>query len=159
MTKIQNLTEIWDTMMLRGMLSDLILEFGENYGAPVEAAPDSVRRLIDLVRERGVCFVCIKENKIVGAIGGLIHENLFNNKLTMLSELFWYTTPAERGGTVGGRLLRKYLDYGEEKGFSIVMTTLSSTNPSIGRALERKGFHRKEQNFIKWGRGVIGVGR
>jgi len=96
---------------------------------------------------KGVVF--LEEGK--GLLMALIHPTIWNNKIYTMQELAWYVKPEFRHTTVGYRLLKAYIEYGEElkedgriKFFSV---SKMDTSPNI--KYEKFGFRKKDENWIK----------
>lgn len=83
----------------------------------------------------------------VGFIGGALHDHLFNPAVRVLSELFWWVTPSERGGRAGFMLLSTFTLFGQANADMVVMT-LESNSPVKFGTLEHFGYRVKETNFI-----------
>ena len=129
---------------------DLVIDFSLEYGADTVADYKDTERLVEKIMVDGVGYMYSnKAGKIVGVIGGLSYPNVFNNKLIMLGELFWYVSKDYRGGLAGGKLLNAFLKEAEEKELNVVLSTLDST-PDIDASLMKKGFQLKEKSWILW---------
>ena len=96
---------------------------------------------------KGVIF--LEEGK--GLLMALIHPTIWNNKIHTMQELAWYVKPEFRHTTVGYRLLKAYIEYGDElkedgriKFFSV---SKMDTSPDI--KYQKFGFRKKDENWIK----------
>ena len=96
---------------------------------------------------KGVVF--LEERK--GLLMALIHPTIWNNKINTMQELAWYVKPEFRHTTVGYRLLKAYIEYGNElkedgriKFFSV---SKMDTSPDI--KYQKFGFRKKDENWIK----------
>ena len=96
---------------------------------------------------KGVVF--LEEGK--GLLMALIHPTIWNNKINTMQELAWYVKPEFRHTTVGYRLLKAYIEYGNElkedgriKFFSV---SKMDTSPDI--KYQKFGFRKKDENWIK----------
>lgn len=96
---------------------------------------------------KGVVF--LEEGK--GLLMALIHPTIWNNKIHTMQELAWYVKPEFRHTTVGYRLLKAYIEYGDElkedgriKFFSV---SKMDTSPNI--KYQKFGFRKKDENWIK----------
>ena len=96
---------------------------------------------------KGVVF--LEEGK--GLLMALIHPTIWNNKIHTMQELAWYVKPEFRHTTVGYRLLKAYIEYGDElkedgriKFFSV---SKMDTSPDI--KYQKFGFRKKDENWIK----------
>ena len=59
---------------------------------------------------KGVVF--LEEGK--GLLMALIHPTIWDNRINTMQELAWYVKPEFRNTTVGYRLLKSYIEYGDE---------------------------------------------
>ena len=96
---------------------------------------------------KGVLF--LEEGKAL--LMALIHPTIWNNKINTMQELAWYVKPEFRHTTVGYRLLKAYIEYGNElkedgriKFFSV---SKMDTSPDI--KYQKFGFRKKDENWIK----------
>jgi GNAT superfamily N-acetyltransferase len=105
-------------------------------------------RLLDnILAGMGVIF--IEDGK--GLIMALISHTAWCDKTFQMYELAWYVKPEHRGGTVGYRLLKTYVDYGKQlkeqgriKIFSIAKMV---TSPNI--KYDKFGFSKLDENWIQ----------
>ncbi len=68
-------------------------------------------RLLDTILA-GAGIVFIEDN--VGLIMALITPTIWCDKTLYMQELAWYVVPEKRNTSVGYRLLKKYVDYGNQ---------------------------------------------
>ena len=59
---------------------------------------------------KGVIF--IEEGK--GLLMAMIHPTIWDNTVLTMQELAWYVKPEFRNSTIGYRLLKSYIEYGNE---------------------------------------------
>jgi GNAT superfamily N-acetyltransferase len=105
-------------------------------------------RLLDtIIAGAGVIF--IEPGK--GLIMALISHTAWCDKTFQMYELAWYVKPEHRGGTTGYRLLKAYVDYGNElkasgriKLFSIAKMV---TSPDV--KYQKFGFSKLDENWIQ----------
>ena len=97
----------------------------------------------------GAGIIFIEPNK--GLIMALIAPSVWCNKTLQLYELAWYVKPEHRNTSIGYRLLKQYVDYGNElkqsgriKFFSIGKMV---TSPNI--KYEKFGFKKLDENWIQ----------
>ena len=127
--------------------------------AAVNMLKDEVKRpeLINLgalqaLAERGMsegtAFVAMSSEVPVGALGGLLVNNIYNPDILTLCEMFWYVVPEYRN-TRAGALLFKAFD--EKAAWCADESTLSILPSSIIniKTLEKRGFHLEELGFRK----------
>ena len=110
--------------------------------------PTYINKLLDgILAGSGIVF--LEENK--GFIMGLITHTTWCNKTYQLYELAWYVKPEYRNTSIGYRLLKAYIDYGQKlndegriKLFSIVKMV---TSPNI--KYEKFGFKKLEETWVQ----------
>jgi GNAT superfamily N-acetyltransferase len=105
-------------------------------------------RLLDnILAGMGVIF--IEDGK--GFIMALISHTAWCDKTFQMYELAWYVKPEHRGGTVGYRLLKTYVDYGnqlkEQGRIKIFTIGKMVTSPNI--KYEKFGFSKLDENWIQ----------
>jgi GNAT superfamily N-acetyltransferase len=107
-----------------------------------------INRLLDnILAGMGVIF--IEDGK--GFIMALISHTAWCDKTFQMYELAWYVKPEFRGGTVGYRLLKTYVDYGkklkEQGRIKIFTIGKMVTSPNI--KYEKFGFSKLDENWIQ----------
>lgn len=97
----------------------------------------------------GAGVIFIEPNK--GLVMALIAPSVWCNKTLQLYELAWYVKPEHRNTSIGYRLLKQYVDYGNQlkqsgriKFFSIGKMV---TSPNI--KYEKFGFKKLDENWIQ----------
>jgi hypothetical protein len=113
--------------------------------------------LIDLDRIYGLAlegiknksaFVALKGDEYCGAIGGLLHDNLFNPKIKVLTEIFWYVLPEYRKSRAGILLLNAFDKRASEIADEATLSTLPSSVVN-NKSLSKRGFNMSEFAFRK----------
>ena len=87
----------------------------------------------------------------VGLIMALITPTVWCNKTLAMQELAWYVIPEKRNTSVGYRLLKKYVDYGnklKQEG-RIVMFSMTKMITSPDIKYQKFGFCKLEENWIQ----------
>jgi hypothetical protein len=105
-------------------------------------------RLLDtILAGAGVVFI---EDK-VGLIMALITPTIWCDKTFYMQELAWYVTPQKRNTSVGYRLLKKYIEYGNElktQGrISMFAIAKMVTSPNI--KYDKFGFTKLDENWMQ----------
>jgi len=87
----------------------------------------------------------------VGLIMGMITHSVWCDRTFGLHELAWWVKPEHRGGTVGYKLLKAYLAYGEElqRQGRIQFMVMSRLNNSPVLNYGRFGFKRIDENWMR----------
>ena len=85
----------------------------------------------------------------LGAIAGLFTRSIFNRKVVLCGEVFWYVVPKARGSAIGGKLFLEYEKAGKTAAHGITMTLLD-TSPGMDDNLKKRGFVQKERSYVLW---------
>jgi GNAT superfamily N-acetyltransferase len=107
-----------------------------------------INRLLDnILAGMGVIF--IEDGK--GFIMALISHTAWCDKTFQMYELAWYVRPEHRGGTVGYRLLKTYVDYGKQLKAQgrIKIFTIGKMVTSPNIKYEKFGFSKLDENWIQ----------
>jgi hypothetical protein len=87
----------------------------------------------------------------VGLIMALITPTVWCNKTLFMQELAWYVIPEKRNTSIGYRLLKKYVEYGnklkQEGRIALFGMTKMVTSPDIKYG--KFGFSKLEENWIQ----------
>jgi hypothetical protein len=87
----------------------------------------------------------------VGLIMALITPTVWCDKTLFMQELAWYVIPEKRNTSIGYRLLKKYVDYGnklKQEG-RIVMFGMTKMVTSPDIKYSKFGFSKLEENWIQ----------
>ncbi len=113
----------------------------------------SLARFCDVWKEligagAGVIFSYEHDGAIVGAIGGLVHRDLYGEAL-IAEEFFWFIRAAHRGA--GVKLYRRFEQWARERGArQIQMVHLLDLMPGkVARFYLREGFMPIETRYAK----------
>lgn len=95
-----------------------------------------------------VVFLHESDGEITGAIGGLVHPNIYGREL-IAEEFFWFIEPQHRGG--GVQLYRRFEAWAREQCAEwIQMAHLRDLMPSkVARFYEREGYTAIETRYEK----------
>jgi len=110
--------------------------------------PEYWDKLLDTILI-GAGIVYIEPNK--GLIMGIIAPSLWCNKTLQLSEMAWYVKPEFRNGSLGYRLLKQYVDYGNQLKASgrIKFFTMTKMPTSPDIKYNKFGFTKLDENWIQ----------
>ena len=105
-------------------------------------------RLLDTILA-GAGVVFIEDG--VGLIMALITPTVWCDKTFYMQELAWYVKPEHRNGTVGYRLLKKYIEYGKElkNQERIAMFAIAKMVTSPDVKYQKFGFTKLDENWIQ----------
>lgn len=105
-------------------------------------------RLLDNILA-GMGIVFIEEGK--GLLMAIITPTIWCDKTFQMQELAWYVLPEYRNTTVGYRLLKSYIDYGnklkQEGRIAIFAIGKMITSPNV--KYEKFGFTKLDENWIQ----------
>ena len=105
-------------------------------------------RLLDTIFA-GAGIVFIEDN--VGLIMALITPTVWCDKTLYMQELAWYVVPEKRNTSVGYRLLKKYVDYGNQlkQEGRIAMFAIAKMVTSPDVKYGKFGFSKLDENWIQ----------
>ena len=105
-------------------------------------------RLLDTILA-GAGIIYIEDN--VGLIMALITPTVWCDKTLYMQELAWYVVPEKRNTSIGYRLLKKYVDYGNklkaQGRISMFAIAKMVTSPDI--KYSKFGFTKLDENWIQ----------
>jgi hypothetical protein len=105
------------------------------------------RMLDTILAGAGVVFI---EDK-VGLIMAIITPTIWCDKTLYMQELAWYVKPEKRNTSIGYRLLKKYVDYGNELKLEgrIAMFAIAKMITSPDIKYGKFGFTKLDENWIQ----------
>jgi hypothetical protein len=93
-------------------------------------------------------FALMKEEKMVGALGGLIFPSIFTGEASSI-ETFWYTDPDHRGPSSFG-LLREFETWAISSGVTMIHLAHMELQPDrMADFYVRRGYQKLETVFVK----------
>lgn len=111
--------------------------------------PECVRELVVNIADNHYLRVAKdEEGKILGMIGFLFSPLLFNNEVTVATEIFFYTHPNARGVGIGEALIDRALKDLEPVVDIVSVGDMSSSMHMIG-LYRKKGFTLSERTYTK----------
>lgn len=86
-----------------------------------------------------------------GLLMAMVVPTIWDDTIRSMNELAWYVKPEYRSGTVGYRLFKAYVDYGNElkKQGRIRYFTMSKMDTSPNLKYDKHGFRKKDENWIQ----------
>ena len=105
-------------------------------------------RLLDTILA-GAGIIYIEDG--IGLIMALIAPTLWCDKTFYMQELAWYVKQEQRNTSVGYRLLKKYIEYGnklKDEG-RIIMFAIGKMPSSPNIKYEKFGFTKLDENWIQ----------
>lgn len=109
-----------------------------------------ISMLSSLMAGQGIVLIGLQDNKPAGMLIAGAMPSLWSPKHIMLTEFAFWVKPANRGGTIGYRLLHKYLAEGikmKESG-RVTNLFLSKMINSPDLNYERLGFRKLEEFWV-----------
>lgn len=118
-------------------------------GVDDEALSDFLSRAIDNPHI-GV-WLAERDGNIIGICGALAYPLYFNPQHTVVQELWWWLTPAARGGSTAKKLMRTIEEWAAEQSASaLFMIALDNQNGDrVSQFYTRSGFQPMERTFVR----------
>ena len=132
-------------------IKDLLRSFRDESGftelADIDDSPYLNATLDAILAGQGVVF--IEEGK--GLLAALITPSVWNDKTLIMHELAWYVKPEHRKSSIGYRLLKAYILFGNglKAQGRIKYFTMSKLDTSPSLKYEKHGFRKKDENWIQ----------
>lgn len=102
----------WDIPRLKELFVNYYQEHFPQY---TNVPLDNIDKIMSMVVSgAGVAVIDEKDETIRGAIIALACPNIWDPSRLVLTEILFYVKPEQRGGTSGGRLIKKYTEVGNE---------------------------------------------
>jgi hypothetical protein len=109
-----------------------------------------VKNLLCGIMKNGVIIVGEKDGEIQGMLIASINNDPWLPEIRILREMAWWVEPCVRESSLGYKLLKKYIEYGEKMKHAGVidqfMLTLMEISPDFD--LEKRGWYKAEQNYM-----------
>lgn len=130
---------------------DLMIEFKNESNIPELRDvnnPEYWDRLLNTILA-GAGIIYIEQGK--GLIMGLITHSAWCDKTLQLYELAWYVKPEFRNTSLGYRLLKKYVDFGNELKQSgrIKLFTMAKMVTSPNIKYDKFGFTKLDETWVQ----------
>jgi hypothetical protein len=132
--------------------------WAEEAGQParfgVEFCPQSFLTTCEALARTGIMLVAEHDGEPVGMLGAAFIPVLWNYKVLLAQETWWYVRPAKRKGLrkqTSEALLREYEALATAKGVSFggIVQELGPRRAAVGRLYEAKGYAPAESVFFK----------
>lgn len=97
----------------------------------------------------GQGVIYLEEGK--GLLMALILPTIWDSKTLVMHELAWYVKPEFRKGSIGYRLFKMYVDYGNQlkREGRIAYFTMSKLDTSPNLKYDKHGFRKKDENWVQ----------
>jgi GNAT superfamily N-acetyltransferase len=86
-----------------------------------------------------------------GLLMAMVTPTIWDDSIMSLNELAWYVKPEYRAGTIGHRLFKAYVEYGNSLKAQgrVRYFTMSKMDTSPNLKYEKHGFRKKDENWIQ----------
>ena len=109
-----------------------------------------VRTLLTHIMQNGVILVGEVDGELQGMLIGIINQDPWLPQVKTMREIAWWVEEPYRMTSLGYKLLKKYVDVGEQlqqkgkiDGFTL---TLMEQSPDLD--LEKRGWNKVERNYM-----------
>lgn len=102
---------------------------------------------IEKLIEEHVFFVSAKGEQLTGLIAGFIAPHVFNPKIKVLTEAFWWIAKDHRKGRSAYLLFSEFVRFGREHADWITFSIVENS-PIGDDALKNRGFRLQERSFL-----------
>lgn len=124
-------------------------EFSAFFGSkkPLFESADVARAGLICMMAHHLVLVAERDGALVGFIAGMVTPHPYNAKIRVLSETFWWVTPAARGTRAGAVLLVAFVTWGKAN-VDWITLALETSSPINEDALTKRGFRLFERNYL-----------
>jgi hypothetical protein len=140
-----------DTKVIVELLQHFMKETAYGHANVAGNDVEHLSKIAWMVLQHGRVWLAEVDGTPAGLLLAVVEPNMWAPRVRQLRELCWFVLPEYRNTLVGGRLFKKYCEYGDslmETGkINQYFTTIMSTTETID--LGRRGFRSTEQTFIK----------
>jgi hypothetical protein len=143
----------------RAFLDDIpsILKLGEEFttetGIPEIFNPYFCQKILThyIPSVDGVCLVLTHNKNVVGFIGGIVQQHMFNPEVVILVEMMWFTSKEYRKTTQNIKLLKEFEKVGITLNASQIYLTLRSNLKAdkVEKLYQRMGYIEQERTFTR----------
>jgi len=132
-------------------MTDELELFSKEYGTikSLIGSRENCKARLPWLIENHVVFVAFREDTTkIGFIAGIGHPHIFNQKIKVLGEVFFWVCEEYRGSRAGLLLLRSFIAEGEKNYDWVTMATIGDNSRLKPETLEKQGFVKKETGFL-----------
>lgn len=105
--------------------------------------PNSTKFPIQKFADKGILFVCFRNDEPVGFLGATLNHSFFDPEVKILFQQLLYSSPGTRASYY---LLKEFIDFGRTHANHVVTMIGTETNIK-SRSLERFGFRKIEEFY------------
>ena len=112
---------------------------------------DSSKAAATMFIQHQIGVVAIKDDKVIGCLGGFITPFYLNEKAIVFQEILWYVRKSERRTGAGIKMLYKVMEVAKDQGATHIVMAHTGTvlSEKISRIYERLGFKVLETQYIR----------
>lgn len=118
-----------------------------NYKRSLMEDKEYARQALETLITGHVAYVAERNGAPLGFIAGYRTPHPFNPLIKVLTEVFWWVTPENRGGRAGLLLLKEFEKFGY-KFCDWIVFTLEHHSPVRNTTLLKRGYKFKEQAYL-----------
>ena len=141
MSNIRKATEL-DLLVLISIAKNFVKYFNH-----FKWNEDSVKETLQQLLKTGIIYVAEKDNVVIGVIGGVVVQNMWNKNEVIYQELFWWVEEEHRESSISIRLLKEF-ENAAPVGSKIALSLLPKSNIKIS-TLSKLGYQPAELAFTK----------
>lgn len=121
-------------------------EFGDWYGTKLNMFGDEEYALqfVEMVAKSHVLLIASDNGERVGLIAGLFTPHMYNPKIRVLHELWWWVVESKRRCRAASMLLDEFTRIGREKCDWIQFGSVLGKTDVMGRTMARRGYKPAE---------------
>lgn len=107
----------------------------------------NTEKLVQNLADNHVLFIAENDGIPYGFIAGYYMPHIYNPKLNILSEAFFWINPKRRGSRAAVMLLDRFVEFGK-KHADFVSLTLEDESQMSEKHFIKRGFRLKERNYL-----------
>lgn len=133
-----------------GWMMIQLREFSDHYGGKYPLFGDKYyveEAMIKTITDHIVFVAECSRRGLVGFICGVLVDHLYNPRIKMLTELFWWVEPQSRRTRASKMLIDEYVHWGKQHANWLTFG-LMANSPVKQKALEKRGFRLQETSYL-----------
>ena len=121
----------------------------EDYGLPLDDVSFVEMVCGYIEADHSKCLVTEKDEKVVGAVCGIVTPWTFNKKILFAYEAFYWMEPEHRG-KVSIKMLSEYEDWVQRYGaVNVMIQPETNLTEKVGKLYEKRGYKPLEHFWVK----------
>lgn len=111
---------------------------------------ESADAAVEMFIKNGLGIVAIKDDEIIGCLGGFITPYWLNALSIVFQEIMWYVKPEHRKGGTGVRMLKRSMEIAKDAGAThFVMAHTGTQANKLSKLYTKLGFVPLETQYIR----------